>query len=173
MRKEVPVVIRFFDILFLNGIDITSETLLKRRETMKEIIDRYQPSNIWFDDHKLSFSAERLKSKELLAYYYNHSTKPEEVACEDTLGNHKRATWGKKLAHGDWYRREGYGEQPSFEISDGHFIKYLEFFKGDWITMGQPVKGVVATYVHWLIQCASHGGGMDMAIAWCNGNSTI
>ncbi|MHA1575993.1 MAG: ATP-dependent DNA ligase [Candidatus Thorarchaeota archaeon] len=38
MRKEIPVVIRFFDILFLNGLDITNETLLNRREKMDEII---------------------------------------------------------------------------------------------------------------------------------------
>ena len=141
-------------------------------ETMKEIIDRYQPSHIMFDDDKLAYPAEALRSKEILAYYYNHSTRPEEVACEDALGSHKRATWGKELAHGDWYRKEGYGEEPSSEISDGHFIKYMEFFKGDWITMGQPVKGVVARYVHWLIQCASHGGSMEIAIAWSNGDVT-
>ena len=31
-------------------------------ESMQEVIDRYQPSTLWFDDDKLSFPAEELKS---------------------------------------------------------------------------------------------------------------
>ncbi len=38
MREEVPVVIRFFDILYIDGTDVTSEPMLKRRELLSEAI---------------------------------------------------------------------------------------------------------------------------------------
>ncbi len=37
-QKVVPVAIYFFDILFLNGVDVTSHPMLKRRELMEETI---------------------------------------------------------------------------------------------------------------------------------------
>ena len=36
-------------------------------DSMKEVIDRYQPSTLWWDDDKLSYSAEELRSKEMIA----------------------------------------------------------------------------------------------------------
>lgn len=38
MRKKVPVAIYFFDILFLNGVDVTSLPMLKRRALIEETI---------------------------------------------------------------------------------------------------------------------------------------
>ncbi len=39
MRKEVPVIVRFFDILYLEGEDVTSESMLKRREHLMNSIE--------------------------------------------------------------------------------------------------------------------------------------
>jgi DNA ligase-1 len=39
MKDEVPVAVRFFDILFLNGEDTTSQPMPKRRELLVSIID--------------------------------------------------------------------------------------------------------------------------------------
>lgn len=44
-RKEVPVAIFLFDILYLNGEDVTSESMLKRRDLLEktiEVTDRVQ-----------------------------------------------------------------------------------------------------------------------------------
>ncbi|MFW9927202.1 MAG: ATP-dependent DNA ligase [Candidatus Thorarchaeota archaeon] len=38
-KKEVPVAIFFFDILYLNGEDVTSTSMLKRRELLEDNID--------------------------------------------------------------------------------------------------------------------------------------
>ena len=39
MRAEIPVALRFFDILYLNGVDVTRKTLLERREIMTDVVD--------------------------------------------------------------------------------------------------------------------------------------
>ena len=135
-------------------------------ESMQEVIDRYHPSTLWFDDDKLSFPAKDLKSRELVAYYYNHSPKPDEVAVEDALGSYKRPTFGKKLVHGDWYRKEARDQPPATEISPGYFVRYEELFKGDWITPNTPATGLVATYIHWLAHTAAHNGNFEIAIGW-------
>jgi len=37
-------------------------------ETVKEAIDMYQPSTLWFDGDKMRDTADNMRSKELLAY---------------------------------------------------------------------------------------------------------
>ena len=100
-------------------------------ETMKEIIDRYQPAKIMFDDETLSYPAEELRSKEFLAYYYNHSAKPEEAACEDALGSHKQDTWGRYVPDD-----EG-GPRPA----DGIPWRHLE----EGLTIEVPYSGPATT----------------------------
>lgn len=133
-------------------------------ETMQEMIDRYQPDTLWLDGDKLSYSAEELRSRELLAYYYNHSARSDEVACEDTLGSHKVATWGTRLAHGDWYRKEM--SPPSDEISEGTFVRYEELnHYNDRSPVNEP-EGVVNNMIEWLADCASKGGNLEPAVWW-------
>lgn len=131
-------------------------------ETMKEMIDRYQPDTLWLDGEKLSFSAEELRSRELLAYYYNHSKKQDEVACEDTLGSHKSQTWGTRKDHADWYRKEG--TPVSDEISPDHFVRYFEVMNWDASSPINDVKGPTHNYIQWLIDATSHGGNLELAI---------
>lgn len=131
-------------------------------ELMQEMIDRYHPDSLSFDDEKLSFPAEVLKSRELLAYYYNHSPNPEEVACEDALGSHKVATWGKELSHGDWFRKEM--APPHSDIPKGHFIRYETVYR--WRTrsaVGEP-DGIVNNLVEWLADTVSKNGNLELAI---------
>jgi len=131
-------------------------------ETVKEAIDMYQPSTLWFDGDKMKDTADNMRSKELLAYYYNHSEKQDEVAAEDALGSYKGATWGRKLVHGDWYRKEE--SPPHDEISDGYYIRYRELFYGVDSTPTRESGGLVNNVIEWLIDCAAKGGGLEPAI---------
>ena len=132
--------------------------------TMQEMIDRYQPATLWFDGDKLSYPADELRSRELLAYYYNHSKKQDEVACEDALGSYKGATWGKRLDHGDWYRKEN--PPPGTEISDGHFVRYETLNMADFRSPRGPSGGIVNNYIEWIAQTVSHGGNLEIATWW-------
>ena len=131
-------------------------------ETMYEVIDAYQPDTLWFDNHKLSYPATELKSRELLAYYYNHSEKQDEVAAEDALGSHKRATWGRELAHGDWFRKEM--SPPHSDIPEGHFVRYETAYR--WRNrspVGKP-EGLVKNLIEWLADATSKNGNLEIAI---------
>ena len=139
-------------------------------ESMQEVIDRYQPSLLWWDDDKLSFPSDELRTKEMLAYYYNHMENQEEAASEDMLGSEKVPHVGLRQWHGDWFRKEARDKPGADEISKGYYIRYEEFLKGDWITVtGEAPRGIVATYLHWLVHAVAHGGGLELAIGWDNG----
>ena len=131
-------------------------------ESVKELIDRYQPATLWFDGDKLTFPAEELKSRDLLAYYYNHSKKQDEVAAEDAMGSYKVATWGKRLHHGDWYRKEE--SPPHDEISDGYYIRYRELFYGLNKSPVGESGGLTNNLIEWLVDCAAKGGGLEPAV---------
>ena len=135
-------------------------------ETMFEMIDKYQPSTLWLDEKKFSYPTEILKGRELLAYYYNHSKDPDNVACEDALGSYKRPTIGKSLVHGDWYRREAGHSPPADEISDGAYARY-ERFRPHEVYRRSPVKASdnsIENFIHWLAHTASHGGNLEIAM---------
>ena len=138
-------------------------------ECTKEAIDRYQPSTLWFDGDKMNDTAENMRTKELLAYYYNHSDKQDEVAAEDALGSYKRETWGKKLVHGDWYRKETGGVPPDSEISDGYYVRYEEVTRHDARSPIERPGGIVNNYVEWLAHTAGHNGNLELTI-WMNPN---
>jgi len=135
-------------------------------ETMFEMIDRYQPSTLWLDENKFSFPTEVLKGRELLAYYYNHSKDPDNVACEDALGDYKRPTIGKSLVHGDWYRRESGHSPPADAISDGAYARY-ERFRPHEVFRRSPIRASdnsIENFIHWLAHTASHGGNLEIAM---------
>ena len=139
-------------------------------ESMQEVIELYQPSLLWWDDDKLSYPSDELRTKEMLAYYYNNLKNQEEAASEDMLGSEKQPHVGLRQWHGDWFRKEARDKPAVDEIPDGYFIRYEEFLKGDWITVtGDAPRGLVATYLHWLIHSTAHGGGFELAIGWHNG----
>ena len=134
-------------------------------DSTKEAIDRYQPSTLWFDGNSLKDSAENMRTRELLAYYYNHSEKQDEVAAEDALGVYKRATWGQRLVHGDWFRKEA--TEAAKEISDGYHVRYEEVTRQDGRSPTGRPGGVVNNYVEWLAHTASHNGNLELTI-WMN-----
>jgi alpha-L-fucosidase len=139
-------------------------------ESMQEVIDRYQPSLLWWDDDKLSFPSDELRTREMLAYYYNHLEKQEEAASEDMLGSEKQPHVGLRQWHGDWFRKEARDKPGADDISEGYYIRYEELLKADWITVtGDAPRGIVATYLHWLIHSVAHGGGIELALGWDNG----
>lgn len=131
-------------------------------ETVKEAIDMYQPATLWFDGDKMRDTADKMRSKELLAYYYNHSEKQDEVAAEDALGSYKSKTWGRKLHHGDWYRKEE--SPPHDNISEGHFIRYRELFYNLGSNPSLESGGAGNNLIEWLIDCTAKGGGLEPAI---------
>lgn len=129
---------------------------------MYDMIDRYQPDTLWFDQDKMRNTAELLHSRELLAYYYNNSMNQDEVAAEDALGSYKRETWGRKLVHGDWYRKE-MGPRHD-DISEGSFVRYEPLYR--WRNRS-PIgrsSGLVNNLVHWLIDAVSKGGNIELTI---------
>lgn len=129
---------------------------------MYDMIDRYQPATLWFDEDKMGNTAELLHSRELLAYYYNNSTKQDEVAAEDALGSYKAETWGRKLVHGDWYRKE-MGPRHD-DVSEGSFVRYEPLYR--WRNRS-PVgrsSGNVNNLVDWLVDAASKGGNIELTI---------
>ena len=132
-------------------------------KTMYEMIDRYQPDTLWLDESKFSYPTEVLKGRELLAYYYNHSEKQAEVACEDALGSYKQPTIGKKLVHGDWYRKEMAPRHD--EISDGYFVRYEPIYR--WRSRAPrdvgSRSGIVNNTVEWLVDAAAKNGNLELA----------
>jgi alpha-L-fucosidase len=139
---------------------------------MQEMIDRYQPATLWLDEHAHVYSADELRSRELAAYYYNHSQKQDEVALEDSLGHykHKLDTFGKRLMHGDWFRKEV--APPPQDISDGYYVRYEDFFIADHRTPETRIGGIVDNYIHWLVHCAAHNGNLEIAI-WASPQSAL
>lgn len=131
-------------------------------ETTYELIDRYQPATLWLDGEKTKYPAREARSRELAAYYYNHSHKQDEVALEDALGAYKRSSWGKWLDHGDWYRKEV--SSPHRDISNGYFVRYETMYRrGTRSPLGRSA-GLVTNLIHWLIDAASKNGNLELAI---------
>lgn len=129
---------------------------------MYDMIERYQPATLWFDEDKMRNTADLLHSRELLAYYYNHSMEQDEVAAEDALGSYKAETWGRKLVHGDWYRKE-MGPRHD-DISDGAFVRYEPLYR--WRNRS-PIgrsAGLVNNLVDWLADAVGKGGNIELTI---------
>ena len=141
-------------------------------ESMCELIDRYQPSTLWLDEEKFKYPTEELMGRELLAHYYNHSKNPGEVACEDALGSYKQPTIGKRLVHGDWYRREVSHSPVATEISDGYYVRYEDLLRRPERSPIHPPGSQVVNLIHWVIHCASHGGNLETAF-WCTPESSM
>ena len=134
-------------------------------ETMFEMIDRYQPNTLWLDESKFSFPTEVLRGRELLAYYYNHSQRQDEVACEDALGSYKGPTIAKRLVHGDWYRKEH--SPPATGFSDGFYVRYERFRPHQAYRrhpLNQPSGNSAESFIEWLAHTASHGGNLEIAV---------
>ena len=56
---------------------------------VKELIDRYNPDIFWPDSYwkpKEKSSALQWRSKDVIAYFYNHAARPEEVLVNDRCG---------------------------------------------------------------------------------------
>ena len=62
--------------------------------SIKELVDLYQPDILWgdvvvspaLDDNGKPFTADYWNSKEIIAYFYNHSKNPDEVVTNDRWG---------------------------------------------------------------------------------------
>ena len=129
-------------------------------KTMYEMIDKYHPDTLWFDEHKLSFPAEVLKSRELLAYYYNRSPKPDEVAAEDALGSYKYKHWDRQI-HGDWSRKEMHGSRD--HIFDGYFVRYETIYRYRSRSPTGQSKGLANNMIEWLIDAVAKNGNLELA----------
>ncbi len=131
-------------------------------DTMKEAIDRYQPATLWLDGDKLRYPADELQSRELATYYYNHSKNQADVAIEDAMGSYKGPTWGQRLHHGDWYRKEE--SPPHDDISDGYYVRYRELFYGLNSSPVAEPEGLANNLVEWLADCTAKNGNLELTI---------
>ena len=131
-------------------------------DTVREAIARYQPSTLWFDGDKLRYTADELKSRDLASYYYKFSEKQMDVAIEDAMASYKSATWSRRLAHGDWYRKEE--SPPHDDISDGYYVRYRELFFGLKSSPVEKSEGLANNLVEWLADCTAKNGNLELAI---------
>ena len=74
----------------------------------------------------------------------------------------KVATWGKRLVHGDWYRKEC--SAPATQISDGWYVRYEEVGRYDTRSPFGRSRGFVKNYIDWLVNCTATGGNLEPAI---------
>ena len=131
-------------------------------DLMREVVERYQPVTLWFDGERMSDTADKLKSREFLAWYYNQASNPGELAAEDGLGRYKLKTWHERLVHGDWYRKELGAAAGNF--SDGYYVRWEALNYADPRSPLPRPNGLVANYVHWLCHTASHGGNLEIQV---------
>ena len=131
-------------------------------ESMYEMIDRYHPDTLWLDQDWPNYPASQMRSAELLAYYYNHSPDPAEVACQDSMGRESLATGCRSLIHGDFYRKEMMPPHP--EISNGAFERYEPVYRYRERSPVNESEGLVNNMVEWLADAASKNGNLLPAI---------
>ena len=93
--------------------------------SIKELVDRYQPSILWGDvrtgpartSEGKPYGADHWNSKEVLAYFYNNSPDPDQVVANDRWGVDEKGNH-----HGDYYTPEREGidsiRQEKWETCD-------------------------------------------------------
>ena len=74
---------------------------------VKEMIDRFDPDGLW-GDGEWATPAETLRSKELIAYFYNKAQGRKEVIANDRIGQ------GPRDHHGDFFASE-YNSTQSYD----------------------------------------------------------
>ncbi|MCX6621001.1 MAG: alpha-L-fucosidase, partial [Acidobacteria bacterium] len=122
--------------------------------SIKELVDRYQPSIIWGDvtegpvrdERGQHLSADYWGSKQVLAYYYNHSPNPDDVVANDRWG---MDVDGKPLgdfvtperSHVNGIRKQKWEECDSLDPNSWGYSRNLP--EGEYMTPNQLVDYLV------------------------------
>lgn len=96
-------------------------------DSIKELIDKFQPSILWGDvtvgsvrDEKgMPYDADHWNSKEMIAYFYNHSEDPAEVLTNERWGLERSVRFNAKrsLSNSVWAHRESDYQVNGDEVS--------------------------------------------------------
>jgi alpha-L-fucosidase len=125
----------------------------------KEMVDRFDPDGIWMDGEWLD-TAERLRSRELAAYFYNKTAGRKEVYVNDRYAKDSRNR------HGDVYCSE-YHTTTSLSLAlshpweecrgIGHAFAYMDDENEQ--TLGPPED-----LIHLFVDVISRNGNLDLLI---------
>lgn len=93
--KNAPVVLKAYDLLEYNGVDLRSEPLSKRRALLKKWIDQEQPCNIHLSNSVEFKSWETLKEKR---------QESRSLGTEGFMLKRKNAPYKVGRKKGDWWK---------------------------------------------------------------------
>jgi alpha-L-fucosidase len=121
----------------------------------KEMVDRFDPDGIWMDGEWLD-TPERLRSRELAAYFYNKHAGRKEVYVND------RYAKGTRDHHGDVYCSEFHTTKSlthAWEEGRGIGHPFAYTYEENEQTLGPPVK-----LIDLFIDVISQNGNLNLLI---------
>jgi alpha-L-fucosidase len=118
---------------------------------VKEMIDRFDPDGLW-GDGEWATPAETLRSKELIAYFYNKAQGRKEVIANDRIGQ------GTRDHHGDYFASE-YNSTQSYdhpwEENQGISKSFAYNYEDNDESLGPPSR-----LIHKFIDIVSRNGNL-------------
>jgi alpha-L-fucosidase len=120
---------------------------------VKEMIDRFDPDGLWMDGDWTAPS-ETLRSRELVAYFYNTTAGRKEVLVNDRFGR------GTEAKHGDYFiseynRASAQSSSHPWEECQGIGHSFAYDYEDDDESLGPPAR-----LIHRLIDVVSHNGNL-------------
>jgi alpha-L-fucosidase len=118
---------------------------------VKEMIDRFDPDALW-QDGEWATPTEILRSRELVAYFYNQAVGRKEVYVNDRYGK------GTRDKHGDVFDSEYNTSQSythSWEECQGISQSFAYNYEDNEESLGQPTR-----LVHMFIDIVSRNGNL-------------
>jgi alpha-L-fucosidase len=118
---------------------------------VKEMIDRFDPDGLW-QDGEWTTPTETLRSRELMAYFYNKAEGRKEVSVNDRYGS------GTRDKHGDYFASE-YNTTQSYthpwEENQGISQSFAYNYEDNEESLGPPAR-----LIHRFINIVSRNGNL-------------
>ena len=118
---------------------------------VKEMIDRFDPDGLW-GDGEWETPSETLRSRELMAYFYNKAEGRKQVTINDRIGK------GTRNHHGDYFASE-YNSTQSYthpwEENQGISKSFAYNYEDDEESLGPPSQ-----LIHKFIDIVSRNGNL-------------
>jgi len=120
---------------------------------VKEMIDRFDPDGLWMDGDWTT-PPETLRSRELVAYFYNKAAGRKEILVNDRFGR------GTGTKHGDYFiseynRASAQSSGHPWEECQGIGRSFAYDYEDNDESLGPPAR-----LIHRLIDVVSHNGNM-------------